>query len=155
MGGGGGISRSTLGDVTSLENKAKEHLRQGSRRNVFLSFAYEDIDEVNLLRGQAKNERSDIEFNDWSVREPFDSKRADYIRLKIGERISQCSITVVYVSDATAGSEWVNWEIEESVKREKNVIAMHKGDHPPNKLPPAIEKHGIKVVPWSRLTDEV
>jgi len=56
---------------------------------VFLSFAHEDINEVNLLRGQAKDEGSAIEFNDWSVREPFDSRRADYIKQKIGERIAQ------------------------------------------------------------------
>src|SRR5258707_14078053 len=131
MGGGGGGGRSTLGDVSSLINKAKEELRRSensSRKNVFLSFAYEDIAEVNLLRGQARNENSDIEFNDWSVREPFDSSRSDYIRQRIGERISQCSVTVVYVSDDAAGSKWVGWEIEESIRRGKHVIAVHKGE---------------------------
>ena len=42
--GGGGWSR--LGDIRSLEQKAKEALQQG-RRNIFISFAFEDIDEVN------------------------------------------------------------------------------------------------------------
>src|SRR5687767_13438469 len=117
MGGGGGRGRTTLGDISGLIDKAKEELRrtQGAeKRNVFLSFAYEDLDEVNLLRGQAKNENSAIEFNDWSVREPYESSRADYIKQRIGERISQCSVTVVYVSNDTARSPWVNWEVEES-----------------------------------------
>lgn len=156
MGGGGGGGRTTLGDIESLVNKAREEIKRtdaSSRKNVFLSFAYEDINEVNLLRGQAKSEKSDIEFNDWSVREPFDSARADYIRQKIGERISQSSVTVVYLSKDTAKSEWVNWEIEESIRREKFVIAVHKGDNPPQVFPAAVSQHKIKVVPWSSLAD--
>jgi len=154
MGGGGGGGRSTLGDVKSLMDKAKEEIRrgdEGTRKNVFLSFAYEDIDEVNLLRGQAKNERSELEFNDWSVREPFDSERADYLRQRIGERISQSSVTVVYLSNSTAASRWVDWEIEESIRRGKMVVGVHKGDAAPHAVPNAIGKHKIKVVPWSQL----
>src|SRR5258706_10857633 len=150
MGGGGGGGRTTLGDVKSLMDKAREEIRRGeeqARKNVFLSFAYEDINEVNLLRGQAKNEQSQLEFNDWSVREPFDSERAEYIRQKIGERISQSSVTVVYLSTHSAASNWVNWEVEESLRRGKAVIAVYKGDAAPASLPPAVTSHKIKIVP--------
>ena len=61
MGGsssGGGWS--TLGNIRALEERAKAALQEG-RRNVFISFATEDMDEVNLLRAHAKNENSDIE----------------------------------------------------------------------------------------------
>ena len=66
MGGGGGGPRS-IGDIESLVERAKKELREGEergRKNVFISFAYEDIDEVNILRGQAKNDKMPIEFND-------------------------------------------------------------------------------------------
>ena len=154
MGGGGGRGRTTLGDVNSLIEKAKEEIRQAERaqrKNVFLSFAYEDLNEVNLLRGQAKSENSNIEFNDWSVREPYNSSRAEYIKQRIGERISQSSVTVVYVSNDTAKSEWVNWEIEESLRRNKAVLAVHKGDSAPSVLPKSIRDNGIRVVSWSQL----
>jgi hypothetical protein len=154
MGGGGGRGRTTLGDVNSLIEKAKEEIRRAEgdqRKNVFLSFAYEDMNEVNLLRGQAKNENSNIEFNDWSVREPYSSSRADYIKQRIGERISQSSVTVVYVSTDTAKSEWVNWEIQESLRRNKKVVAVHKGDSAPNVLPKSVTDNRIKIVPWSQL----
>jgi hypothetical protein len=75
MGGGGGGDRSTIGDISDLEAKAKKELQSGERRNTFISFAYDDADEVNLLRAQAKNDKSDIEFIDRSVREPFNSDR--------------------------------------------------------------------------------
>jgi hypothetical protein len=154
MGGGGGGGRATLGDVKSLMNKAREEIReQTGRKNVFLSFAYEDINEVNLLRGQAKNERSNLDFNDWSVREPFDSERAEYIRQKIGERISQSSVTVVYLSDHTAQSRWVNWEVEESIRRGKAVLGVFKGESAPRSMPPAIPQHRVRCVPWARLAE--
>jgi len=153
MGGGGGGSRS-IGDVQSLVNRAKEELRQGNipaKRNVFISFAYEDVDKVNLLRAHAKSENSPIEFNDWSVSELINSARAPYIKQKIAERIAQSSVTVVFLSDTTAKSEWVAWEIEESIKRGKHVIGVYPKDSPPRKLPDAIKRNKIKSVPWPDL----
>ena len=77
--------------------------------------------KVNLLRGQAKNENSNIEFNDYSLKAPFNSKDADYIKRGIREQIRQSSVTVVYLSDKTADSEWVDWEIQESIAMGKGV----------------------------------
>lgn len=153
MGGssGGGISSS---DLKRLEEKAKETLRKSSSeasRHVFISFAYEDLDEVNLLRGQAKNENTDLTFDDYSVKEAFDSVNADYIRRQIREKIDRCSVTVVYLSNSSAASRWVNWEIEESLRRGKGVIGVHKGDIPPRNLPPALAGNGCMVVKWEHV----
>jgi len=151
MGGGGGGSRS-IGDIKSLIEKAKEKLKEESgRKNVFISFDYDDNNEVNLLRGQAKNDNLPIEFNDWSVKEPINSERAEYIKQKITDRINQSSLTVVYLSDKTAGSDWVKWEIEKSIELGKKVIGVYKGDVPPSNIPSGISKS----VPWSKLADTV
>jgi hypothetical protein len=157
MGGGGSSGSRSLGDTRQLEDRAKEILQQGEtgRTNVFISFAHEDLDAVNLLRGQAKNENSDIEFNDLSVREPFDSQRSEYIRLKITERINRCSTVVVYLSSDTANSVWVNWEIKKSVELGKRVIATHSGESAPQLLPEFVTKNKVKVVPWSGLAAEL
>jgi hypothetical protein len=126
----------------------KRNTPPGANRNVFISFTNEDKPQVELLRRQAQKEDSALNFNDWSLRAPFDSERADYIRKGILERIRQSSVTLVYVSDQTAKSKWVNWEVEESLKLGKKVVGIHGGALP-LKLPPAIEKHGIRVIPWS------
>lgn len=154
MGGGGGGGWDTLGNIRALEQKAKEALK-GGKRNVFISFATEDTDEVNLLRGQAKNDNSDIEFNDHSVREPYDSERAEYIKQKIAERISRASVSVVYVSGNTSQSQWVKWEVEKSLELGKKVVAVHAGSKPPMQLPEWIRRLRIKVVPWSKLHREL
>jgi hypothetical protein len=57
-------------------------------KRVFLSFVEEDLVLVNLFRGQAKNKNNELEFFDYSVKEPFDSNNAAYVRTKIRERIS-------------------------------------------------------------------
>ena len=106
MGGssGGSIPSS---DIKSLEAKAKKWLAEAKSdisRHVFISFDHEDLDEVNLLRGQAKNEKVDLQFDDHSVKEPYDSSNADYIQRNIREKIDRCSVTVVYLTENHSGS---------------------------------------------------
>ena len=154
MGGGGGGGRGlTPKELRGLEEIAKDKLRTSAtsgKHNVFISFAAEDQSDVNMLRAQAKNQNSDIEFNDWSLKKPFNSKDAEYIKRGIRERIRQCSVTIVYLSDSTANSKWVEWEIQESRLLGKGVIAMFKGDRPPSHLPKAIGDNKIPVVPWNQ-----
>lgn len=157
MGGGGGSS-SSIGNIQSLVDRAKQELRkseQGERRNVFISFAYEDINEVNLLRAHSKNENSPIEFNDWSVSESINSERAPYIKQKIAERIEQSSLTVVFLSNSTEKSKWVAWEIEESLRRGKQVLGVYPQDSKPKSFPDSIKAHKIMCVSWPDLASTV
>jgi hypothetical protein len=150
MGGssGGGIPSETL---RKLEETAKQKLKEasGGVSHVFISFAYEDVDEVNLLRGQAKNENTDLEFDDYSVKEAFDSKNAEYIKRQIREKIDKTSVTVVFLSEHSARSAWVNWEIEESLKRGKGVIGVYTAEKPPTDLPKAFSDNKCKAVKWT------
>lgn len=154
MGGGGGGGRGlTPSELEQLEQKARQSLKgneETGKSNVFISFVEEDLTDVNMLRGQAKNENSNIEFNDWSLKKPFDSDDAEYIKRGIRERIRQCSVTVVYISDKTVDSKWVDWEIRETIALGKGVVAMHKGDRPPSRLPKAITDNRVPVVPWNQ-----
>lgn len=149
---GGGSGGGLLGsDIKNLEDKVRQRLAEAkanASRHVFISFDHEDMDEVNLLRGQAKNNKVDLQFDDHSVKEPYDSTNADYIKRQIREKIDRCSVTMVYLTDKSASSKWVNWEIEESIKRGKGVIGVYKGDAPPAKLPSAFQKNGCKTVKW-------
>jgi hypothetical protein len=149
MGGGGGSNYSTR-IIDRLSKVAKDSFKsaQPEKRNVFISFDHDDLGDVNLLRGQAKNENNDLEFNDYSLKETFNSERAEYIKSGIRERIRQASVTVIYVSEETYKSEWVNWEAKESYEMGKGVICVHKGDTPPKKLPGFVKELGLKVIPW-------
>lgn len=117
--------------------------------NVFISFNADDLPEVNLLYDQIKNENSNIEFDARFLKLPFNQKKSDLIKHDIKELIRQSPFTVVYVSDKTANSEWVDWEIRESLAMGKDVLAMHEGDKPPKHLPEAIKENSIKVLSWN------
>lgn len=145
---GGGLGNSfDIRDLKKLEEKAKKVLSNG-KKNVFISFSHEDMDEVNLLRGQAKNDSNDLEFSDYSVKVPFNSKDADYIKRKITEKIEKVSVTAVYITKDSAKSDWVKWEVEKSLKMGKGVIAVYQGDTAP-KMPSFITDNGIKAVQWN------
>ena len=155
MGGGGGGGYRGVGDVNKLLQEAKERLRDAGRKNIFISFAYEDADEVNLLRGQAKNDNSEIEFNDWSVKSAFDSEQAAYIKRQITERINQSSLAVVYISENTNNSRWVNWEVEKALELGKKVVAVHKGEKPPKSTPSSVQKNNVRIIKWKDLHKEL
>ncbi len=152
MGGSGGryLRKS---EIEALERRSKEAIREGAqpqRRNVFISFASDDIALVNFLRGQAKNENSNLEFIDRSLMRPFESEDAEYIKRGIRERIRQASVTICFLTENTAQSKWVDWEIRESQKLGKGVIAMYQGERPPANSPPVIKELNIKLVPWKQ-----
>jgi hypothetical protein len=151
MGGGGGSAGSGMPDrvLQVLTETAKRELAKAAaaRRNVFISFAFDDINEVTMLRGQALNESSALEFSDRSVREPFD-ERTESIEQGIRDKIRQSSVTVCVLTDNSAQSKWVNWEIEESLAMGKGVVGMYLGSAPPRVLPPAVRAHQVELVPW-------
>ena len=95
-----------------------------AKRHVFLSFVVEDLDLVNMFRGQAKNKNSELEFDDYSVKKPYDSKDADYIKSQISEKIRACSTTICLFGETTYKSPWITWEIEKSDKLGKKVIGV-------------------------------
>jgi len=150
MGGGGGGSIPRP-DLDRLEKKAKETLKGcgDAGSHVFISFASENEDEVNLLRGQAKNQNTELEFDDFSLKQAVNSENEDYIKKHIRERIDRASVTAVYLTPDSAKSEWVDWEIRESLRRGKGVIGVYKGDAPPAQLPSAFNEFGLKTVKWS------
>jgi hypothetical protein len=93
-------------------------------RNVFLSFVEEDISLANLFRGQAKNENNELEFSDFSVKEPFNSTNADYIRQQINALIKRVSVTLCLFGETTYKSRWVDWEVQTSAEMGKGLVGV-------------------------------
>lgn len=138
-------------DDDKYERIAEEELQREHkpRRRVFISFRHADENKVNLLRGRVKNERSDLDFIDMSLQTPFNSENADYIMSGIRKRIEGSSVTVVYVTEETHKSEWVNWEIEESLRQNKGVVVVNARSDSSKKMPDAVTENSdrVKIVP--------
>jgi hypothetical protein len=90
----------------------------------FLSFVEEDLNLVNLFRGQAKNDNLDLEFADYSIKEPFESVNANYIARGITEQLTFSTITVCLYGPTTHTSKWVNWELKKSLELGKPIMGV-------------------------------
>jgi hypothetical protein len=118
-------------------------------KHAFLSFVVEDLDLVNLFRGQAKNKKNDLTFDDYSVKTPFDSSDADYIRTNIRAKIRAASIFICLIGVTTAASRWVDWEVDFAGQEGKGLLGvrLHSGAKG-EKTPAALTKHGGAVKNW-------
>ena len=90
----------------------------------FLSFVQEDLNVVNLFRGQAKNESTDLEFADYSIKEPFDSRNAEYIGRGITEQIKFSTLTICLFGPTTYRSKWVDWELKKTLEMGKPIMGV-------------------------------
>lgn len=115
-----------------------------TKSRVFISFHIEDENQVNLLRHQGKNS-DQLEFIDYSVKEPFDEKW----KTQCTERIKRSSVVIVAIGENTHEREAVDWEIRKAHELGKPVIGMRLYSDQNHKIPPAMKEHGDRVVPWN------
>jgi hypothetical protein len=118
------------------------------KKRVFISFKSEDKQQVWGLRLLAANPDFDIEFFDESVRTPIDSQNSTYIRQKIREKINRTSITICMIGINTYKSEWVRWELEESINKGNQIIAMGLKGIQQATFPEPIQRLGLTVYSW-------
>ena len=85
----------------------------GRIRNVFISHKFEDdagLQEIKRLVAQ-----HGMTWRDYSINSdnPNNAHNEEYIKRQIlAPRIRQAGCLVVYISEKTRQSDWVNWEIE-------------------------------------------
>lgn len=149
--GGGSSYTPTSRSVEEAEQVFKDSVREvelaSSKphiRNVFISFSVTDEAQVNLLRAQAKGEIADLEFRDYSVKEPFDEAWKTQCR----ERIAQTSATIVMIGEDTASRPAVDWEIEESYRQGKKVIGVRVYRDRNDQIPKPLAEHRARTINW-------
>lgn len=123
-------------------------LNSAPKKRVFLSFRAEDKDQVAGLRLLASNPNYDLDFYDESVRVAIDSYQADYIKKVIRDKISRTSVTVCLIGTMTSSSSWVDWELQESEKKQNVIIAMALKGVDRAILPKLIADKGLTFYAW-------
>jgi hypothetical protein len=118
------------------------------KKRVFISFINEDRSRVDGLRLLAANPSYDLEFYDESVRVPVDSLNAEYVKRIIREKISRTSVTVCLIGEMTYTSRWVDWELEESEKKENIIIPMALKGVERATLPALVFKKKLAFYVW-------
>ena len=125
------------------------------KRRIFISFDHNDTAQVNGFLG-LRNIMDGFEFYNHKLDHRIKSDNADYVcRVIQEEYIRPSSVTVVLIGNKTAQSEWVKWEIAESLKQGKGILGIRLqgtsgqipvgipsnavGDWQPEKIPSWIE----------------
>lgn len=126
----------------SLDDFSKD---EGVSRRVFISFHVEDEAQVELLRQQAKDERFDIEFTDYSIKEPFDEKW----KTQAAERIKQSSVFICMIGPETYQREAVIWEINKAYELGKKVIGVRIYRNENHKIPEPLVNNDAKIIEWN------
>src|SRR3954468_23974811 len=121
--------------------------RHARRRRVFLSFQAADLAQVRGFRLMARNPSIELDFYDSSLRAAVNSAEGSYIREVIKEKLRASSVVVCLIGNATAWSEWVEWEIETGASFGKGLCGVRlKGSH--GRTPPALSRRGCPIAGW-------
>lgn len=118
------------------------------KRNIFLTFDSNDMNLVNLFRGQAKNKNSDLDFSDYSVKDPFDSTRAEYIKQQIRALLEKVSVTICLIGYETHKSRWVDWELRESARLGKGLVGVRLHSSWQDLTPKALSDNQLQPIDW-------
>lgn len=95
-------------------------------RKVFFSFHYGlDINRANVVRRSWQFLGTQVVgFFDRSLWEPGKPQNEEYIKRKIREGLQGTSVTVVLIGAETASRHYVNYEIEQSIKRGNGLLEI-------------------------------
>ena len=124
-------------------------------RRVFFSFNYnKDIWRVNQIRSMPNITGCAVAgFQDASLWEEAKKKGDAVIKRLIDKGLENTSVTVVCVTYGTAVRKYINYEIDQSLKRGNGLLGIqiaHLKDQggdttSPGSIPSQIEKAGFKV----------
>jgi hypothetical protein len=145
MGGGIRGSRSSIQAVRSNHKALSSYSGANIGKRVFISFHIEDESRVNLLRHQAKDDKFDLEFVDYSVKEPFDEKW----KTQCAERIAQSSVVVCMIGPETYKREAVLWEVNKAYELGKKVIGIRISRDRNDPIPEPLLQNHAKIIYWN------
>lgn len=130
-------------------------------RTVFFSFHYKHIFKVNQIRNMPNITGSSAAgFKDASLWESSKGK-PDTIRRMIREGLNGTSVTVVLIAHGTANRTYIDYEIEQSLKRGNGLVGIqihhlsdpNVKDDRPGAIPSQIEANGFKAYKYTNATN--
>jgi hypothetical protein len=110
-----------------------------TKKVVFIAFAIEDETLRDFLKGQSLNARTDFEYIDMSVKEPYDTGWKDRVRT----RIRRSDGVIALISKNSLNSTGQKWEIQCANEEGKKVIGIWCRTDDKTAI------SGIRIVDWT------
>ena len=119
-------------------------------KNVFISHIHEDDDGLGKLKDLLKENGMTI--RDYSINSdnPNNAHSEDHIKSEIlAPRINQSSTLIVYISPETKDSEYVDWEIEYAMQKNKRIVGIWALGEKGCDIPQSLDDHNDAIVGWN------
>lgn len=117
-------------------------------KNVFVSHYHEDEDSIKQFKDLLSD---DYCIKNYSVTTDKynDAENEEYIKSLLRPLINQSSTLICLIGPNTHESKWVDWEIKEAEKLEKQIIGVYIQGAKDSDIPPALEDFADAIVGWN------
>ena len=122
-------------------------------KNVFVSHYHEDEDNIKIFKGLLNDSYC---IKNYSVTsDKFNNaNNEEYIKYRyLKPLINQSSTLVCLIGPNTHDSKWVDWEIREAERLDKQIIGVFIQGAKDSDIPPALEEFADAIVGWN--TDNI
>jgi hypothetical protein len=116
-----------------------------TQKRVFISFHMDDLHAKKLLESQARSDRFNLEFVNYSVNEPFDEKW----KTQCKERIKNASTVICLIGENTWQRPAVIWELDTAYSLGKKVIGVRVYRDRYHTTPSPLLRNGSSVFYWN------
>lgn len=120
-------------------------------RSVFISTQHADQMKAKGFNLMSYAENVDVEFRGRHLLDKVDSEDDAYIRRRVREQMDGTSVTVVLIGENTADSDWVAWEIQESIDRGNGLLGIRID--PEAEIPADLTTRGVEILDWNNPDD--
>ena len=88
-----------------------------------------------------------IDFYDGSVRTAINSLQSTYVKVRIREKIRNCSVVVCLIGNGTAWRQWVDWELETALEFGKGICGVRLKDSR-GRTPELLNRIDAPIAQW-------
>ncbi len=114
-------------------------------KRVFISFHMNDLKFKKFIIEQAKSDRFDLEFTNYSVNEPFDEKW----KTQCKERLKKVSAIICLIGEDTWSRLAVDWELKTSYELDKQIFGVRIFRDKNHIIPKQLRDHRAKILQWN------
>jgi len=116
-------------------------------KNIFISHVHEDDNLLPNLKKLIADAGMQVRDGSINSSNPNNAKSEEYIKSQIlAPMVNWASTLVVLISNETASSNYVNWEIEYAHKQDKQIVGVFAQGATDADVPDALKRYGDSVI---------
>ncbi|TYP94882.1 MTH538 TIR-like domain (DUF1863) [Fodinibius salinus] len=117
-------------------------------KNVFISHHSKDEENISKLKKLLRKQGYQIKNSSIDSSKPNQATNKKYIRRLLRMRIQWAGTFICLVGPETHNRDWVNWEIDQAHKKDKQIVGVYLHGGTENDVPEGINLYGDSLVPW-------